>query len=83
MQPSNLHPLFAEALAPFSPRPVPQDHLIAEARSYLDSAPTNFPSGTALIRRLADALATVRDPEPDDFEPVDGPDYDDPDDLLS
>lgn len=83
MQPSNLHPLLGEALAPFSPRPVPQDRLIAEARRYLDTAPANFPSGTALIRRLTDALATVSDPEPDDFEPQDGPDYDDPDDLLS
>lgn len=83
MQSSNLYPLFAEALAPFSPRPAPQDHLIAEARRYLDTAPANFPSGTALIRRLTDALAAVRDPEPDDFEPQDGPDYDDTDDLLS
>ncbi len=28
-------------------------------------------------------LARIPDPEPDDFEPQDGPDYDDPDDLLS
>ena len=26
-------------------------------------------------------LARVPDPEPEDFEPQDGPDYDDPDDL--
>lgn len=82
MQPSNLHPLFAAALAPFAPRRTARDDLIAEARSYLDAAPTNFPSGTALMRRLTEALA-VRDPELDDFEAQDGPDYDDLDDLLS
>lgn len=100
MPAANLHPIFAQALAPFAPPPAPMPTItLSEALRTVDACGGSFTAeqeadgfadgyraalddAERSFRRQFGRLA-ARDPEPDDFEPQDGHDYDDPHDLLS